>query len=242
MGIESRIPSLPWNADGFRVAAECRPAEELAGDFYVVSPRGAGRLLVMIGDACGRGLDGAALLPGILPRARQLAASKLGPARLLTELNRVAAAVLPIDRFVTAATLEFDAELCTLTISNAGHVPALVRSAHSNVRLVGREAGPPLGVIANASFSEECVPFAQGDSVVMMTDGVLEALEVDLLQMKRLSAMIAHAPADPRGLNQSILAALDRRMRGRRADDVTLVTVEMTRAASRRSTHLERAS
>ncbi|MBK8996572.1 MAG: serine/threonine-protein phosphatase [Myxococcales bacterium] len=242
MGIKSRITSLPWSSDGFRVAAECRPADELAGDFYLVTARGSGRLMVVIGDACGRGRDGAALLPGIVPRARQLAASSASPAHLLTELNRTAAAALPIDRFVTAAALELDRELCTLTVSNAGHVPGLARSAFSNVRVLGRVAGPPLGVVANATFTEEVFPFRDGDSVVLMTDGVLEAIESDLLGMDKLRALVAHAPAHARGLNHAILAALDRRLRGRRLDDVTLVTVEMTRAAHGRSTHLERAS
>jgi phosphoserine phosphatase RsbU/P len=242
MGIKSRIASIPWNSDGFRVAAECRPAEELAGDFYIVARRGPGRLLVLIGDACGRGRDGAALLPGILPRARHLASSDVNPAHLLLALNRTAAAVLPIDRFVTAAALEFDRELCTLTMANAGHVPALARSARGNVRVIGRVSGPPLGVLAEPAFEEECVPFRDGDTVVLMTDGVLEAMETDLLEMRRLRELIAHSPAHARGLNHSILAALDRRSKGRRTDDVTLVTVEMTHAAHGRSTPFERAS
>lgn len=224
------------------MAAECRPADELAGDFYLVTARAAGRLIVVIGDACGRGRDGAALLPAIVPRARQLAASVLPPARLLGELNRVAAAALPIDRFVTAAALELDSELCTITMANAGHVPALIRSAFSNVRVMGRSAGPPLGVVPGAEYAEECLPFRDGDTVVLMTDGVLEAMESDLLGMNRLRAVIAHAPGTARGLNHSILAALDKRLRGRSRDDVTLVTVEMTRAAHGRSRHLERAS
>lgn len=198
--------------------------------------------MVVIGDACGRGCEGAALLPGILPRARQLASSNVSPGRLLRELNRTAVEVLPLDRFVTAAAVEIERDLCTLTMANAGHVRVLTRSELGNVRLIGRLAGPPLGVLVDAVFAEECIPFREGDSAVLMTDGVLEAMETDLLEMRVLRGLVARSPAHAEGINRAIWEALEARLDGRRADDVTLVTVELPHAALGHAAPLEQAS
>jgi serine phosphatase RsbU (regulator of sigma subunit) len=212
--------------EGFRVAAECRPAEEVAGDFYIVTAHAPGRVAVVIGDACGRGRLGAALLPDVLPRLRQLARAGVRPGRLLTELNRTVARAIPEDRFITAAALVLDSRVCTLTVANAGHVPVLIRSARSNVRIVGCASGPPLGVVANAAYFEDCVPFRMGDVAVLMTDGVLETVETELTSMRTLKRLLASAPDGADGIHRWLLTALDRRFRSDRPDDVTLLCVE----------------
>jgi serine phosphatase RsbU (regulator of sigma subunit) len=228
MGAPRESPAIPSTrrVEGFRVAAECRPAEEVAGDFYLVTSYSPGRIGVVIGDACGRGRQGAALLPDVLPRLRQLARAGARPGRLLTELNRTAVRVVPVDRFITAAALLLDSRVCTLTVANAGHVPVLIRSAQSNVRIVGCASGPPLGVVPNAAYFEDCVPFRSGDVAVLMTDGVLETLETDLGCMSTLKRLLAAAPDGAGAIQRWLLTALDRRFRRDRPDDVTLLSVE----------------
>src|SRR5512143_2987855 len=109
--LQSRNAPLPYSLNGFWICAQCRPAEEVAGDFFAITAREPGRLAVVIGDACGRGRAGAALLPEILPKVRELLRLGVEPARLLSALNEAAARTLPIDRFITAAALELDSEL-----------------------------------------------------------------------------------------------------------------------------------
>jgi len=164
-------------------------------------------------------------LPEILPSVRKLLSAGVRPGRLLTELNRIAAQSLPYDRFITAAALELDAEVCTLTMANAGHVPALTRS-EKTVRIVGRASGPPLGIAPNAGYFEECVPFKHGDTVVLMTDGVLEAVESDLCEMHTLQTLLATAPLGAAGVHRWISEVVDRCLQGRRADDVTLLCID----------------
>ena len=240
--LEARATLIPWTLNGFRIAAECRPAGVVGGDFYVITAREGERLAVVIGDACGRGRAGAALLPDLLPRVRDLLRSDARPARVIGELNRCAARALPIDRFVTAAALELDLDLCTLSMANAGHVPAVVRSARANVRVVGRASGPPLGVAQNAAYFEECVPLGVGDTVVLMTDGVLEAVETDLCRMPTLIELVAAAPAGPRAINERILNALGRRGLGQSLDDVTLLCLEAGPSARGNAAYLRHAS
>src|SRR5882724_4087018 len=73
----------------FRLQAESRFASErVGGDFYAFEQRDSKRLIIVIGDVCGRGSEAARLLPRVLTRLEDLSHSAAGPGRLLEELNR----------------------------------------------------------------------------------------------------------------------------------------------------------
>src|SRR3954463_4943274 len=76
-----------WDLGAFQMRAECRSAEgTFGGDFYAFQLRGPKRLAVVIGDACGRGREGASLLPGVLARLEQLALDGARPSHFLHDL------------------------------------------------------------------------------------------------------------------------------------------------------------
>ena len=225
--LDPRIARAPLNVNGFRVASAFLPSAGASGDFYALTARRPRRLSVVIGDACGRGAEGACMLHALVPKLAKLLGSVGSPARTLSILNACAARVLPIDRFVTAAVLELDAEHHSLTIANAGHVPVLVRSLGGTVACLGRASGPPLGVVANALYLDETTPLQRGDVVVLMTDGVLEAIETDLGRMRRFRRLLQGAPEGAEGVEQGLLAALDA---APLEDDATLLAIEVTEA------------
>jgi sigma-B regulation protein RsbU (phosphoserine phosphatase) len=200
---------------------------EVGGDFYAFLLRDPNRLAVVIGDACGRGREGATLLPHVLPLLDQLSSSVSRPSLLLQALNDELAGRLPSDRFVTGAVLELDAITGTLTLANAGHVPAMLRSCSGEVSVVGRASGPPLGIIAQHGYLEESHSVKSGDVVVFMTDGVLEAVETDLTAMSRLAAVVAERPGDGTDVHHRLLSRLPAQQPERRADDMTLLSVEL---------------
>jgi serine phosphatase RsbU (regulator of sigma subunit) len=208
----------------FRIVAECHAADaRRGGDFYYASLGQQGRLAVVIGDACGRGSEGARLLTHLLPAIHALVRPGSGPARLLAELNRRVAIGVPIDRFVTAAALEIDAAAGVMLVANAGHVPPLVRRARGGVSLIGRASGPPLGLLRDAHYTEERVGIERGDMLVFMTDGVVEAVESDLVNMSHLRSTIARAPGGRVHSSVGRLLADS----ASEADDRTLVSLEL---------------
>jgi serine phosphatase RsbU (regulator of sigma subunit) len=214
---------------GFHVSAERRGAGGTVsgGDFYTLSVRAPGHIGVVIGDVCGRGVDGEEHLSRILPRVHQLARSGASPAELLGELNRTVATELPTDRFVTAAAFEFDIGARLLTVSNAGHVPGIVRRARDRrVSIVGRASGMPLGIVEGMTYLEEHYELNRGDVIVLMTDGVLEAVEPDLLSMSTLTRFLAEASEGAAGAHRLLLGRFEECTRGKRADDMTLMALE----------------
>ncbi len=212
----------------FRIVAECHGANAYrGGDFYCASLGEAGRLAVVIGDACGHGAEGARLVSGLLPDMLRLAAPGMGPGRFLGTFNRRVAAEFPIDRFVTAASVEIDPALRQVTIANAGHVPVLLRRANGVVTLIGRTSAPALGLLDHCIYPEERHQLAPGDVLVFMTDGILEAIESDLVGMPTLRSVLAHAPAGSRAVHECILERLRACCMKGPLDDRTLVSVEL---------------
>ena len=212
----------------FRMIAESRCASgEHSGDFFAFRLRGPNRLAGVIGDACGRGHEAAQLLPGVLSRLHELADSSVPPSQLLNNMNERLAGELASDRFVTGAAFEIDADAGTLTIANAGHVPAMVRRANGRVSLVGRASGPPLGILPQCRYLDETCRMVNGDVIVLMTDGVLEAIETDLAEMSKLRAMDAETSGGSSSIQRSLLAHLAYHQAGLRADDMTLLSLEL---------------
>jgi serine phosphatase RsbU (regulator of sigma subunit) len=218
----------PTEVSGIRVIAESRcGGAPVGGDFYRTALRGPGRLAMVIGDACGRGTDGARLLPAVVPKVERMLGTHPSPAHLLNELNRRVDGQLPMDRFVTMLACELDVPSGQLTIANAAHVPAMVRKASGRVMVVGQASGPPVGMLNNTEYIEEKHDLARGDVIVFMTDGVLEAIETDLIEMRTLRGSLERGPAGGRALHEFLLEQLDRCTGGRGPDDMMLVTLEV---------------
>ncbi|HEX7669206.1 MAG TPA: PP2C family protein-serine/threonine phosphatase [Polyangiaceae bacterium] len=228
-----------WDGAGFHVAAERRGVGGTGGgDFYTLAVRAPGHIGVVIGDTCGRGSDGEAQLSLILPKIHELALSGAPPAALLGELNRIVGATLPTDRFVTAAAFELDMRQGMLTVANAAHVPALLRARKgSDVAIVGQASGTPLGLWEDTLYVDEHSELYEGDLIVLMTDGVLEALEPDLVAMSTLKrlldeTMVAPDASRPSGSNrartvhEALLRKFDDCTAGGRPDDMTLMVLQ----------------
>ena len=232
---------LPWELGAFRILAECRGAGGgSSGDFYACRLRGPKRLAGVIGDACGRGDEGARLLPSILRRVEELAGTWVQPSHLLQDLDRLMAAELDLDRFVTATAFELDAQAGTLTVANAGHVPVIVRRASGAVSMMGRASGPPLGILGDGTFFNETCRLERGDVAVLMTDGILEALETELAEMPRVQALVAATKGGSGDVHRSLLAQLAIKKAEQRGDDMTLLSLEMlAEPAPRRRSHAQ---
>jgi sigma-B regulation protein RsbU (phosphoserine phosphatase) len=134
---------------------------------------------------------------------------------------------LPTDRFVTAAAFEFDIGAGVLTVANAAHVPAMIRRARDRrVTVVGHASGMPLGIVENTIYRDERYELNRGDVIVLMTDGVLEAVESDLLSMSTLRGFLNEASEGAGGVHRYLLRKFEECTTGKRVDDMTLMSLE----------------
>jgi serine phosphatase RsbU (regulator of sigma subunit) len=131
------------------------------------------------------------------------------------------------DTFVTAACICLDQAARTLTISNAGHIPVVVRRASGEVFDFGTASGTPLGVMP-CEYTEERLDIRPKDIVLLMTDGLVDALDCpsDRSGSRRLHRLVATAPHDPAAINAIVLKAATQASSAQSRDDVTLVALQ----------------
>jgi phosphoserine phosphatase RsbU/P len=226
----SFLPTLRTEVNGFRVATEYRPAYDVGGDFYDVITTGPGQLVAVIGDVAGKGVAGALMMSRISSEIRRLVCgTTLAPREILTNLNESFSALGVDDSFVTAACVKLDKSTRRLTVANAGHVLPLVRRASGAVMPLGRASGPPVGMLPAQSYADDVFPLDAGDIVLLMTDGVLDALHRDDDQLGLWSVidLLAKAPRDLDEINRRIVALVHQRTGGNCPDDLTLLTLEV---------------
>lgn len=224
-------PSLP-SIDYVELASYYRPAHdsaEVGGDFYDVFAIGSDRWGVAIGDVCGKGSAAAALTGLVRYSLRTAAILNERPGDALGAVNRTLAEEIDDDRFCTAAfaAVRRTVDGATLTVANAGHpVARVVRASGAVERLPGGDL--LLGVTTEAVFGETEVSLRSGDTIVLVTDGVLEARDAtgELFGGKRLDAVLSsHAHRRPEDAVSAIVAAVEAHLHGRSRDDIAIVAL-----------------
>jgi serine phosphatase RsbU (regulator of sigma subunit) len=222
----SFLPTLPDRMDRFHLTAHYAPAFHVGGDFYDVIPAGQGRVLATVGDVSGKGVSGALLMARTTSELRRISSIEHNPAQVLQQLDAALSGQICDDTFVTAACVCLDSERGLVTVANAGHVLPLVRRASGEVLTFGNPSGPPLAMMGGVHYADEMLRFDPGDILLLMTDGILDALHSDRdpLGIAALEALVRRMPPDIEDIRRRILAAVEER--AVRPDDVTLLAIE----------------
>ena len=204
--LPSRLPEIP----GVALAASYKPAGtgiEVGGDFYDVFEAKPAGWLIVVGDVCGKGANAAALTALARYTLRAEALHDPRPAALLRRLNDAVLSQLTDGRFLTAvcALLTDGAEGRCLTVASGGHPAPLVLRADGAV-LELELAGCLIGAFDEPEFSETTVTLTSGDTILLYTDGLLDAhAPARILEPAELRAALA---AGPRHDADSIIASL----------------------------------
>ncbi|MFN2611416.1 MAG: PP2C family protein-serine/threonine phosphatase, partial [Actinomycetota bacterium] len=169
------LPHVPGIDLGARYVA-AGDGIEVGGDFYDVFQTGAKEWAIVMGDVCGKGVDAAALTGLARSTLRATAMQTRKPARILKSLNKVLMATEMGDRFCTLnyVRLRKLGDELLLTVCSAGHPLPMILTDLGEVHGVG-EPGTLLGQFEDTTLSEQIIRLAPGDSLVLFTDGVIEA-------------------------------------------------------------------
>ena len=182
---ESLLPPLRPTITGLDAAARYRPSggdvpgrgNLVGGDFYDLFEVADGRFGLLLGDVSGVGPEAAALTGVARYTVRAVAEAEETPSAVLTRLNE-ALLRLGSDRFLTAvyATLEPKPDgVVPVVVCSGGHPPAFVLRDDESVEVLDRAGGMLLGVFPTVELADDKVVLHPGDTLVLVTDGVLEA-------------------------------------------------------------------
>jgi phosphoserine phosphatase RsbU/P len=172
------------------VHAVIEPARHVGGDLFEVLRLSEDRMVLAVGDVCGKGITAALFMAVAVTLLRTLARQCETPDEILRRLNDELAAQNPRGMFVTMACL--DVRGTTVTCANAGHDTSLLVGSGSP-RPVFPSTGTVLGMFPDQPYSSENVELSPGDTLVLYTDGVSEAANPDgaLFGDERLHACFA---------------------------------------------------
>ncbi len=173
---KSFLPQQLPEVMGIEFVAEYRPAYSVGGDFYDVFWLDDRRLGIFIGDVSGKGVSAALLMARISSDLRVAALAERDPAAALRRVNRTVLDRKQHDIFVTGIYLTLDTETREVVVANAGHIPPYIRrSAGGRIERVDHAAGTPIGAFEEAEYEPVTVRLQAGDTIVLSTDGLLEA-------------------------------------------------------------------
>jgi phosphoserine phosphatase RsbU/P len=210
----------------------CQPARGVAGDYYDYLSLEKGRTGIAVGDVAGKGLPAALLMASLQGSLRSLVTMSTdgaaGASRLVADLNTQLHALTEPNRFATFFWAVFDDTGRGLTWVNAGHnAPMLVRASGTVERL--NPSGPPLGAIPVAAYRSSSTTIADGDLLVIFTDGVTEAVDEAEQEFgeKRLETLLRESRFDTADLvcRRVVSAVRDFEAGAPQNDDITLVAV-----------------
>ena len=171
----SAAPEEPVEAAGLDVAARYRPSGEgnlVSGDWYDTVLLPSKKVLLVVGDIAGHGLDAVTGMVAVRNSLRGLAITGAGPGTLLDWLNR-AAAHFTDGVLGTAICGLYDPADRSLRWARAGHLPPIVVRDGRAEQLALPE-GLLLGADPDARYTEEIATLRLGDTLLMFTDGLIE--------------------------------------------------------------------
>lgn len=194
------LPESPPDIRGYQLAFWSRPAAEVGGDYYDWQPLPDGRFAVTLADVCGHGLGPALTAAFCRAYARAALDGRPGISEAIGQVNALLAADLPAGQFVTFVAAVVTPGSREVELLSAGHGPLLVhRAATREIELLNAHH-LPLGIDAAEQFEPAgSVRLAEGDAIVLVTDGFFEwrRADGDDYGVERLKDAILNAPADP---------------------------------------------
>jgi serine phosphatase RsbU (regulator of sigma subunit) len=169
------LPSETPEITGWQFAACWRPAREVAGDYYDFIPLDQGRLGVVMGDVCDKGMPAALFMALTRSVVRASTVQTVGLADDLVLANRLLCADAHDGMFVTLFYGLLHPTTGVFSYVNAGHNPPLWYCAEKDGLVPLGPTGMALGLMPDAAFEQQTIRLDPGDWVLLYTDGLTDA-------------------------------------------------------------------
>lgn len=223
--------TMPVSApDGrFELHATNLPANHVAGDYYDFFVDSTGRLTLVIADVAGHGVAAALMMAVTRTLVRSLAATHHNPVEIAYEANRVLLQDNPSSMFVTLIIATYEPTTGALTIANAGHPVPLILRRDGHVETLGTSTAPLLGVFdfARDEFAQMQAKLEPGDTFVLYTDGITEAMQASTDQLfgqeNFVRAITGRQSQTLEQLQSSVVTAVQDHQQRPLSDDLTLL-------------------
>jgi serine phosphatase RsbU (regulator of sigma subunit) len=227
---ESLIPEALPDLPGWGLAAALKPAGETSGDFYDYIALPAGKVGISIADVTDKGTSAALFMALSRSLWRTYAVDYPdNPEKAMEATNRRILADTHGGLFITLFYGILDPKTGEFTYCSAGHHPAyLLRAKDRLIEELGR-TGIPLGVEEETTWTQQRINFEQGDTLVLYTDGVTDALndkEQFFGQECLQEVLYKHFGKPVKEMRESLLSEVNNWIgHAQQFDDITLMLI-----------------
>jgi serine phosphatase RsbU (regulator of sigma subunit)/anti-sigma regulatory factor (Ser/Thr protein kinase) len=227
--LPKQLPEL----SGWQVAAYYRPAREVGGDFYDVIPLPGGKVGFVVGDVTDKGVPAALVMAATRSVLRASAQRLVEPGETLERVNEHLCPDMPEKMFVTCLYGVLDPETGHFRFANAGHDLPYVKTAEGSEEL--RARGMPLGLMPGMPYEEKETVLQPGDSLLLHSDGVVEAHDSDgeMFGFPRLKQCVADYPGGGELIDRVLSDLHDHTgPDAEQEDDITMVVLQRSPGAA----------
>ena len=177
---QSLLPSDSPEWGDFSIDARTSPAKEVNGDFYDFIRIDDDRMLVLLGDACGKGIPACMLSAMTRSFARSMVGTFTTLNNFMRDINEKLNRDTDVDRFVTLGCCLLDRKHNLLEFGRAGHTD-LVGFIHRHIRVISPD-GAALGILPDdlVSFDTICIAIDPESTFMMYSDGMTEAVDSNM--------------------------------------------------------------
>jgi serine phosphatase RsbU (regulator of sigma subunit) len=171
--LPDHLPQVPgWELYGGNV-----PSRGVSGDYYEVVERLEGReCALIVADVSGKGMAASLLTASLQALSAGPVEDGLPPDEICARLSRLLFRRTPPEKYATAFVGILEPATGRLRYTNAGHNPPLVLRAAGTAEEL-RPTGVPIGLLASAPYRAAEVTLGPGDTLVLYTDGIVEAAD-----------------------------------------------------------------
>jgi len=221
------LPRQAPNIPGLSIAAFSRPAQIVSGDYFDFVRFKDGAHGIVMADVSGHGVSAGMLMSSLQTAFHTLVPLSDSPLDVLERINHLYAHNIGFTTFVTIFFGRLDPSTRLFSYGSAGHNSGYLYRASTGKEILLRPTGPAIGLMEGFTVHLEQVELGPGDTLVLYTDGVTEAMNTHsaqwsldgLAEVIRLNNQLA-----PEQLIQQILQSVNRFTDGSPLeDDATLV-------------------
>jgi len=223
--IPTTFPQLP----GIRIDHFYQPARNLGGDFIDGILLPDDRILILIGDIVGKGIQASLKMSMFYPLFRNFINNFQDLPTLVNDCNQFAHAFYEFTKHIPCLFAVIDAKNRTLTFINAGHEPGYVLRGSEMMKI--DTPGFALGMEIEPSHEQGTIQLQKGDRVVFFTDGFTDIQNEDGSRFDEETLLEVMLDIDQGDHHTFIDILVDRLMTYKQtadqADDMAIVSIKI---------------
>ena len=226
---QSILPTVFPSRDDYQIYASMEPARNVGGDFFDVVRLEGNRVGLVIADVSDKGVPAALFMMSSRTWMKGAAISSPEPGTVLGEVNALLHEDNETQMFVTVLYAVYDPETGEFTYASGGHDAPLLVHPDGISELLPLTGGIALGIVSDLAYGQNSVVLDHGDTLVLYTDGVTEAMngEGEQFGIERLRKVFSdRAPKDANEAAHKIFEAVNTFADGAaQSDDITCLTL-----------------